>query len=239
MLELFNLHLTDSKIDTKSGSPSAAVFLIEKFISSLKIVFSGFTSISVALLFLAYKNKELAGDTANEVPTIIMISQVVECITASFHTSCFIPSPNHTTSGRRELPHNSQIGGISMNSYSILPLKLHFAHLVVKMFPWSSVTSLLPARWCNPSMFWETTDTCRWFWRFAIAVCPGFGFAAYIFLRLSLYQLHTNLGSSMKAWGEASFIAEKDIAAWDPSVACVILSLRILPVFYIYHFPFP
>ena len=69
----------------------------------------------------------LAGDTAKEAQAIIMASQVIEWIIACFHTSRFIPSPNHTTSCRKLLSHVLQLGG---NLSHILPLKSHFVHLV-------------------------------------------------------------------------------------------------------------
>jgi hypothetical protein len=51
---------------------------MEKIHFVTKGVFSGFTSINVALIFLAYKGKVLAGDTPKEAPTIIMASQLIE-----------------------------------------------------------------------------------------------------------------------------------------------------------------
>src|SRR6185312_11809171 len=178
-----------------SGSAFAAGSRKERSICDDIWVCSMFTSTIVAPFCFAYTGKRFAGDTASDVPTIIMASHVLAFSIAASHTSCGKASPNHTTSGRSIFPH-LHMGGSVENGFVILSLKSHTVHLIVMILPCNSYTFLLPALWCRPSMFCVRTDTFLCFSSSAMETCPGFGLAFRMLLLLSSYHSHTSFGSS-------------------------------------------
>src|SRR6185312_764078 len=185
----------DDIIPRISGSAFAADSRKERSICDDIWVSSMFISTIVAPFCFAYTGKRFAGDTASDVPTIIMVSHVLASTIADSHTSCGNASPNHTTSGRSIFPHLHK-GGSTENPLVILSLKSHTVHLMITILPCNSYTFLLPALWCRPSMFCVRTDTSLYFSSSAMVACPAFGFAFRMLLLLSSYHSHTSFGSS-------------------------------------------
>jgi hypothetical protein len=125
--------------------------------------------------------------------------------TASAHTFCGSPSPNHTTPGRSIAPHEQNGGKDSSRGRKSLRSRSHTVHRTAQISPCTLRMFLLPARSCRPSTFCVTSvklGTRRSI--SASAKWPALGCASAITLRRQSYHSHTNFGSRAKPCGVAN-----------------------------------